>query len=505
MNLYRLAENLRQDVLAIYEKPSYDTSSPIFLVGHGVGGLIIMSLVKAMQDERDMLVKDEEFFKVSANSIRLRKLNCFLRSIRGVFYCATPFQGSELADATKNHPHKGSLLDPLEVFSTETCRIKDWFTRWRRTSFCKAMVFFATLPTLLEGKRHSQVVTEASARGDVNFFYSVQSNHLDFCRPSSKTDGLFQKLVQFIDEESSAEENDPIAPIGDVAKLLEDIGYRRIQDHDVVKSPVTCGGGLHQQAGELVRPSPSQGARPECCPQRLRVTCCSDSTPPSPSRDLPPSKRSVRKELGDLRNEMERVATISLEEACEQLSKLRVVTMPPHGAYEQIPTAIDRCFSIPTIVFSSNMGAMMVPVSLKASAQTSLSCCCVGIDHSRLKVFLKFSKMYGVVNSEDSDECPYVALRSVVAFEIVKILREPIDLSLKDKASYNPAHSMAVEHTPNSSDGLVRVASSLQKLESCRPGSVSLEFQRDGKRRLRDGSMSWDQRVIDFHGSNPVT
>ncbi|CAM6095405.1 unnamed protein product [Calypogeia fissa] len=341
------------------------------------------------------------------------------------------------------------------------------------------------------------------------------------------------------------------------ANMRETTWYRRIQDHDVVNSPIdageddsssssngnnasgevnnpgTSGGGgfisrLGNWFGQVLKvgddgdtrhsngvtneteTSPSQGARPKCCPQRLRVTCCSDSTPPSPSRDLPPSKRSMRKELGD--NEMERVAKISPEEACEQLSNLRVVTMPSHGAYEQIPTAIDRCFSIPTIAYF-NSGAMMVPASLKASAQTSLSCCCVRIDHSHLQVRVKFSKMSGVVNSEDSDESSCVVLRSVwtnvygCCFRNSEDPPEPIDLYRKDEASYNPGQRMAVEHTPNSSDGLVRVASSLQKLGCCDPGSVSLELQRDGKRRLKDGSMTRDQRVngLDFHGSHPVT
>ncbi|CAM6092478.1 unnamed protein product [Calypogeia fissa] len=41
-------------------------------------------------------------------------------------------------------------------------------------------------------------VVEASARNDVDTFYTVAANHFDVCRPDSKTSSSFHLLMDFV-------------------------------------------------------------------------------------------------------------------------------------------------------------------------------------------------------------------------------------------------------------------------------------------------------------------
>ncbi|CAM6121372.1 unnamed protein product [Calypogeia fissa] len=211
MNLHQITENMRQDIIEIYKN-----RCPVFLIGHGLGGLIIKRLVRAMDEELHRFNEDIRAGVVRTKHPDGNRLTWFLESIEGLFFYNTPFHGSKLADYMKNLPSGSPLLEIVRTLSTDASRLNEWFRRWRICSGCRNEAIFATLPTKVDlwdglwqtwwyGFWHTvwyryyiQVVEEASIRSDVDLLYSIESDHFNACRPCDEDDTRFQKLVQFL-------------------------------------------------------------------------------------------------------------------------------------------------------------------------------------------------------------------------------------------------------------------------------------------------------------------
>lgn len=137
-----LAETLWQDILSLSI-----TNCPIFLIGHGLGGIVIKAVIRAMQLKRDALNNRGSTSKDLSNIIH--KLDCFLENVNGVFYYNTPFLGSKFVNSSY-FPNKGPLLDTLEVLNIYSCNLNNYFNDWRNNKQCRATAIFAV--------RHTSVV-----------------------------------------------------------------------------------------------------------------------------------------------------------------------------------------------------------------------------------------------------------------------------------------------------------------------------------------------------------
>lgn len=143
MDMYLIAENLRQDIVNIYK-----TDCPIFLVGHGLGGLVIKELVYSMELQLSLWQRGVFSGIVSTKGTDFKRLSSFLENIQGVFFYSTPFLGSKLADFTEWLPKHGSpLLETVKTLSKEASRRNAWFSKWRRHSGCRNAAIFAPCQT----------------------------------------------------------------------------------------------------------------------------------------------------------------------------------------------------------------------------------------------------------------------------------------------------------------------------------------------------------------------
>jgi hypothetical protein len=117
MDMFTICENLWQDII-----PFYKADIPVFLVGHGVGGLVIKGLVVKMEDERKNSLRSDE---------DQRKLDTFLKNVKDILYYSTPFLGSDLANYLHIPQSTSSLLDDTTVLNKQMCRINETFSRWK--------------------------------------------------------------------------------------------------------------------------------------------------------------------------------------------------------------------------------------------------------------------------------------------------------------------------------------------------------------------------------------
>ncbi|CAM6129093.1 unnamed protein product [Calypogeia fissa] len=211
MDLFVVAENLRHDILDICAG-----NCPVVLVGHGFGGLVIKQLIFGMH-----MVSSN--FEPSTKSPYMCKLDCFMTNVHGIFYFAPPFSGSKLIDSMKDLPDAGLLVQFLQQFDETIVRLNDWFRQWRKDR-CETRAISAALPTevhveskvpFLSKCKYAQVVEEASARNDVDFFYTTSKDHFGVCKPEDQTDSGYKMLCGLIEQ--------VMLPIVGSAKQMNDI------------------------------------------------------------------------------------------------------------------------------------------------------------------------------------------------------------------------------------------------------------------------------------------
>ncbi|CAM6088954.1 unnamed protein product [Calypogeia fissa] len=190
MDLFLIGENLYQDILQ-----KCAANCPIFLVGHGAGGLVIKKVIVAM---KDALPLDEP------NKTREYS---FLKNVKGIFYYSTPHSGLYGASWIKCLPEclLSPLLDTLQVLSTPTSRLNQTFEIWRQGTKCKTFAILAAGQTKVCLCWYTHIVEEASARvGSDNIYTDQESDHFNVCKPTSRTHGSYMMLVKFIRSQKEA-------------------------------------------------------------------------------------------------------------------------------------------------------------------------------------------------------------------------------------------------------------------------------------------------------------
>ncbi|CAM6112923.1 unnamed protein product [Calypogeia fissa] len=218
MDLFRVGENLCSDILKICT-----ADVPVFLVGHGFGGVVINELLEGM------------WRQTYKNDNNLLKFESFLKNVSGIMYYSTPFFGSKLANSMRHKikqiedekslnscwwrkaPSTSSLLDNLAVLNTEVCRLNYSFDDWRKAyPECQTRFLLEGLPTTV-GSWQGHLVEEASARYGGNPVYTVPySDHFGICKPrNNDSDNRFTFLTDLID---SIMNSRPPTPIEDSAK-----------------------------------------------------------------------------------------------------------------------------------------------------------------------------------------------------------------------------------------------------------------------------------------------
>ncbi|CAM6095408.1 unnamed protein product [Calypogeia fissa] len=192
MDLFLIGENLCQDILR-----QCAANCPIFLVGHGAGGLVIKAVILAMTTAVSYQTLNEPN-KTRGDS--------FLKNVKGIFYYSTPHSGLYGASWIKCLPEclLSPLLDPLQVLSTQTSRLNHIFENWRKGTKCKTFAIYAAGRTKVALCWYTHIVEEASARVGSDTLYVVESDHFNACKPKSKNHGSYMKLVEFIGPQKKA-------------------------------------------------------------------------------------------------------------------------------------------------------------------------------------------------------------------------------------------------------------------------------------------------------------
>ncbi|BBN08006.1 hypothetical protein MPTK1_4g08020 [Marchantia polymorpha subsp. ruderalis] len=184
---YLLAESLIHELilspgLIRGSKAVEDKDVPVFLVGHDLGGIIIKNLV--MQVESKIPNKNAE-------DAEREKLQNFLSNLKAVFFYATPHNGSQaIEDLAQQIPEesRNQMLTLMSVLGTDMARINSEFSTYRsgigdnlNHPRFKTYGIVPTSKTNQRGFDRTMVVPEASARHDMDIYFSVRdADHFQF-------------------------------------------------------------------------------------------------------------------------------------------------------------------------------------------------------------------------------------------------------------------------------------------------------------------------------------
>lgn len=124
LDMHNLGENLMADI--ILDRADIGQNCPVILVGHSLGGLVIKQFILFASGEKGRLERQ----------VDIDKIDTFLNNVKGVFYYATPHQGSKLASWIWWIPSiwiasRSPIVKFLEIFDKERTRINANFTRVR--------------------------------------------------------------------------------------------------------------------------------------------------------------------------------------------------------------------------------------------------------------------------------------------------------------------------------------------------------------------------------------
>ncbi|CAM6129707.1 unnamed protein product [Calypogeia fissa] len=178
MDMYVTTENLVQDLT---DAGVGQNKCPVVLVGHCIGGLVM----------KQLCVSAATTIAMTPN----KQIKKFLDSIKGFFFYATPHFGTNLAENTDFT--KGCLFENAEPLHTEAARQRERFCGLRKSNDWKTYGMVESDEVTL-GKFKGLVVPEASARCDMDAFYTEKANHFSICRPTDQNSSSFQKLIIFI-------------------------------------------------------------------------------------------------------------------------------------------------------------------------------------------------------------------------------------------------------------------------------------------------------------------
>ncbi|KAL2628622.1 hypothetical protein R1flu_013308 [Riccia fluitans] len=181
MDLDLVAESLLHALLL----ENVGQSRPVILVGHSFGGLVIKKLCVISADQAPREKRPAGF--------------TFFNNITGIFFYATPHQGSRLADVEKFDSQEGEVVSVVRVHNTELARLNENFESLdndhRPWDIGTASVGGLVLSDMDEG-RHV-IAEEASARHPGTFTV-LQEDHFSICQPQERTNTSYQTLVHLI-------------------------------------------------------------------------------------------------------------------------------------------------------------------------------------------------------------------------------------------------------------------------------------------------------------------
>ncbi|CAM6100429.1 unnamed protein product [Calypogeia fissa] len=198
-DVYTIAENLVADIIDNKEV-AMGRLCPVILVGHSLGGLVIKKILLMTCE-----IKCSSDPQQPQDLEKITRYDDFIRQVRGVFYYATPHQGSILADRALWLPGNSQVLQFLKTLSNDTARLNDHFRKFRSKHNIQASTIAESLPT----RRFfafwrlfpvsAIVVVEASARFDTfDHYTSTTADHITVCKPPDMNDNRFSKLREFI-------------------------------------------------------------------------------------------------------------------------------------------------------------------------------------------------------------------------------------------------------------------------------------------------------------------
>ncbi|CAM6104132.1 unnamed protein product [Calypogeia fissa] len=201
-DIYRVGENLVQDIIERADVRVGAGKRPVVLVGHSLGGMVIKSFLQRASETKD--IEDPEM-----ESAYIERINTFLANLRGVFFYATPHHGSRMAEVVSRFPPNSDLsstdlLQYWQILNKYTERLNEDFRNLRNKLNIRTYGVAESVPSNLHAlgiKFEGMVVEEASARHDMNRFYTArQSDHFDVCIHTSDKDSGFQGLVDFVND-----------------------------------------------------------------------------------------------------------------------------------------------------------------------------------------------------------------------------------------------------------------------------------------------------------------
>ncbi|KAL3678425.1 hypothetical protein R1sor_021381 [Riccia sorocarpa] len=212
-DLYLIAENLLQEITWAREGRG---CSPMVLVGHGFGGIVMKTLCIQAQ-----------------MSVGNKDMDMFLESVRGFFFYATPHLGIQgMKPAAAN---EGPLVKWMRILDSEAARLNEAFTKLWRARRYRWTIFglgeIESTPGI-----HGLRVPEASSRFGDNYI-TVSGDHFSVCRPSDKKSNKYQhltNLIRDIQRQAEVERNPPLMvpeqTVG-VDALINEILVKHMREH----------------------------------------------------------------------------------------------------------------------------------------------------------------------------------------------------------------------------------------------------------------------------------
>jgi hypothetical protein len=116
-DMYITTENLVHELLGMQARVGQD-GCPVIFVGHCLGGLVM----------QELCVKADSMLSQNPSNEQLDNL---LWSMKGLFYYATPHQGSEIADNATPESRVGLLSKEMSVLNKYTARRNEDFRKLR--------------------------------------------------------------------------------------------------------------------------------------------------------------------------------------------------------------------------------------------------------------------------------------------------------------------------------------------------------------------------------------
>ncbi|KAG6556213.1 hypothetical protein Mapa_002154 [Marchantia paleacea] len=141
------------------------------------------------------------------------KLENFFENLSAVFFCATPHNGSKsIEDLAKKIPEdsRNQMLALMSVLGSAMSRINADFSLYRsgRGNDLKLPIFktYGIVPqnlTSQRGFKRTMVVLEASARYDMDDYFSVSADHFEVCQPEGTWAASLTQVGEAVDEDVS--------------------------------------------------------------------------------------------------------------------------------------------------------------------------------------------------------------------------------------------------------------------------------------------------------------